>query len=68
LKVENERKNKDTSICHRIDLVRIEEGYENLVERDKNGKENPKSTEKTFIIGLDNQQCQAQIKINPYQK
>jgi hypothetical protein len=51
----------EDNIRHRIDLVRIEEGYENL---EKLLKEN-KIEEKTFIIGLDNQQYQAQIETSP---
>ena len=41
---------------HRLDLVRIEEGWESINS----------SGEEKFIIGLDNQ-FQAQIEINPYQ-
>ena len=42
-------------IYHRIDLVRIEESEEEI----------NKSGEKTFIIGLDNQQLLTQIEIPP---
>jgi len=54
-------KEKD-NIFHRLDLVRIEEGYDKLEKLD----------DKEFIIGLNNQedtkQYQAQIEVNPYQK
>jgi len=54
-------KEKD-NIFHRLDLVRIEEGYDKLEKLDN----------KEFVIGLNNQetteQYQAQIEINPYQK
>jgi len=53
------------NLRHRIDLVRIEEGYENLSIKEEQGIERSKSEEKTFIIGLDNQQFQAQVQIPP---
>jgi hypothetical protein len=53
-KAKQEREEK-SNILHRIDLVRIEEGYEKL----KN------TEEKEFIIGLDNQEYQAQIEFPP---
>ncbi|CFW92728.1 protein of unknown function (Leucine Rich repeat domain) [endosymbiont DhMRE of Dentiscutata heterogama] len=55
---------KTNNLRHRIDLVRIEEGYKNLITKE-NGIEKPKAEEKTFIIGLDNQQYQTQIQIPP---
>jgi len=59
-----EEKGKKDNIRHRMDLVRIEEGYDKLKELN--------NKEKEFIIGLNNQetteQYQAQIEINPYQK
>jgi len=55
------------NIRHRIDLVRIEEGHENLIPKDEKGVEKLKE----FIIGLNAQetteQYQAQIEVNPYQ-
>lgn len=57
------------NLRHRIDLVRIEEGYENLVTDYGKETEKPKSEEKQFIIGFDNQETaekyQAQIEIPP---
>ncbi|CAG8656140.1 11915_t:CDS:2, partial [Diversispora eburnea] len=53
---ESKKEQKD-NLRHRIDLVRIEEGYKKLEEL--------KTKEKTFIIGLDNQQYQTQIEIPP---
>jgi len=74
-KIIKEIEEKD-NLRHRIDLVTIEEGYENLVtnERTESGKEaeKPIVAEKTFIIGFNNQEIsqeyQAQIEINHYQK
>jgi len=54
------------NLRHRIDLVRIEEGSEELERLLKEGA----VEEKQFIIGLDNQETteyQAQIEVNSYQ-
>ncbi|CAG8568100.1 9830_t:CDS:2 [Paraglomus brasilianum] len=54
---------------HRIDLIRIEEGHENLIIKDKDDEvEKLEVAEKQFIIGLGNQEndeYQAQIEIPP---
>lgn len=55
----DELENQDNA-RHRIDLVRIEDGYEKLKDL--------KVEKKTFIIGLDNQKYQAQIEQPPIKK
>jgi len=64
-----EEKKEKNNIRHRMDLLRIEEGYEKLVAKSEGEDKDLKIEEKTFIIGLNNQedvnQYQAQIQVDP---
>jgi len=63
-----EEKKERNNIRHRMDLLRIEEGYENLVTKSEGEEKDLKIEEKTFIVGFNNQedvnQYQAQIQVD----